>query len=309
MCNRKTCETIMKTPRNLLLRPGKYYHIGICNAISRTLKFYAPVEIKNSIIELDVNIDGLPIYSTSSKQFWPILGHIKNIPNSNPFIIGIYLGTSKPKNADCFLNDFIEEMLSIDEDGLAVDDFVLKVKLCAIICDMPAKAFVKYIKGHNAYYSCTMCIQSGEFMNGRMCFPECDSTLRTDMSFRNRTHEEHHLNDGREISPFERLPDLDMVMSFPLDYMHLLLIGVTKKIITAWRSGDLNVRIGTNMQNEMTNKLLETRKSQCRCFSRLSRSLTEFSNWRATEFRTFLLYTGPVILKNLLPADIYTNFL
>ena len=44
-------------------------------------------------------------------------------------------------------------------------------------------------------------------------------------------------------------------------------------------------------------------------FSRKSRSLAELARWKATELRTFLLYTGPVVLLNELPTRLYNNFL
>lgn len=308
----KTYETLMGTARNLVFRdvaPGQYFHVGIRRSITRALNYYAPVSIQNSTIEMDVNIDGLPIYNTSTAQFWPILGHIKNIPHSNPFVIGIYFGYEKPYSADEFLEDFINEMLSIGADGIHINYSILKLKIRAIICDMPAKAFVKLIKNHNAYYSCTICIQSGEYVNGRMCFPEMDASERTDSSFRNRVHEEHHINDGESISPFERLPYIDMIKSFPLDYMHLLLLGVTKKLLTQWRSGSLSVRMSGTIQAEVSRRLLNVRTNQSRHFSRRSRALEDLANWRSTEFRTFLLYTGPVILKNVIPPLLYNNFL
>lgn len=308
----KTYETLMSTPRNLEFRdvtPGKYFHVGVRYTIKRALKYYSPVVIKDETINIDINIDGLPIYTTSSAQFWPILGHIRNISFSNPFVIGIYLGKSKPASADDFLKDFIEEMKDIDENGLQIDNFLFKVKIRAVICDMPAKAFIKYIKGHNAYYSCSICIQSGEYLKGRMCFPECDASLRSDITFRNRIHEEHHLNDGESISPFERLSNIDMIYSFPLDYMHLLLLGVMKKLLLIWRAGDLSSRMSANAQTEMTRMLLNVRVTQSRNFSRLSRSFDDISNWRSTEFRTFLLYTGPCILKDLIQPEMYSNFL
>ena len=44
-------------------------------------------------------------------------------------------------------------------------------------------------------------------------------------------------------------------------------------------------------------------------FARLPRSLNEVDRWKATEFRQFLLYTGPVSLLGHLPEQMYKNFL
>lgn len=38
-------------------------------------------------------------------------------------------------------------------------------------------------------------------------------------------------------------------------------------------------------------------------------SLASFERWKATEFRQFLLYTGPVVLRDVLPDSFYHHFL
>ena len=44
-------------------------------------------------------------------------------------------------------------------------------------------------------------------------------------------------------------------------------------------------------------------------FARHPRSLEELERWKATEFRQFLLYTGPVVLRKIVPKKIYEHFL
>ncbi|KAJ8910559.1 hypothetical protein NQ315_008944 [Exocentrus adspersus] len=43
-------------------------------------------------------------------------------------------------------------------------------------------------------------------------------------------------------------------------------------------------------------------------FNRKPRSLLEAKRWKATEFRQFLFYTGPVVLIDTLSPDKYLNF-
>jgi hypothetical protein len=44
-------------------------------------------------------------------------------------------------------------------------------------------------------------------------------------------------------------------------------------------------------------------------FSRTPRSLTEILRWKATEYRLFLLYTGPIVLKNIISEPCYSHFI
>lgn len=50
-----------------------------------------------------------------------------------------------------------------------------------------------------------------------------------------------------------------------------------------------------------------------RCLSRYIvqsvRGLDTLTFWKGLEFRTFLLYIGPVVLKDILPEDAYSHFL
>lgn len=44
-------------------------------------------------------------------------------------------------------------------------------------------------------------------------------------------------------------------------------------------------------------------------FPRKPRAIEDVARWKATEFHQFLLYTGTVVLKNILSSDCYENFL
>ena len=68
-------------------------------------------------------------------------------------------------------------------------------------------------------------------------------------------------------------------------------------------------RLSPKEVDKICEKLAELRKSMSREFSRRLRSVKNFKFWKATEFRIFLLYTGPVVLKGILKKDAYANFL
>lgn len=114
----------------------------------------------------------------------------------------------------------------------------------------------------------------------------------------------HHLGP----TPLTTL-SINCVSDFVLDYMHLLCLGVTRKMIKCWISGLLNVRIGAQKAQEISSKLLGLSAFVPREFVRKQRSLSEINRWKATAFRLFLLYTGIVALKGNLKDELYNNFL
>jgi len=49
------------------------------------------------------------------------------------------------------LNDFIEEINLLQKDGVYIDKKKYAVQLKHIICDIPARKFLKQIKGYGGY--------------------------------------------------------------------------------------------------------------------------------------------------------------
>ena len=75
---------------------GTYHYFGILNAMKPTLEANKCNLASGVCLELQVNVDGLPIFKSSPTQFWPILGIIRNLPTHEPFEIGLFCGPSKP---------------------------------------------------------------------------------------------------------------------------------------------------------------------------------------------------------------------
>ncbi|KAJ8050640.1 hypothetical protein HOLleu_03922 [Holothuria leucospilota] len=73
--------------------------------------------------------------------------------------------------------------------------------------------------------------------------------------------------------------------------------------------GPLSCRVSANFLRVISERLVMLQQSFSREFARKPRSLFEVKHWKATEFRTFLLYTGPVVLHGTIPGALYRNFL
>ncbi|KZR96904.1 Uncharacterized protein APZ42_008501 [Daphnia magna] len=125
-------------------------------------------------------------------------------------------------------------MIVLESEGLMFKNNVIPVFVHALICDSPARAFVTSVKGHNAYHGCHKCVTKGVYsftvvgkQGGRVTFPELNAVLRDDQSFHSRLLPDHH-NLKIERSDIERLK-MNFVKNIPLDYMHLVCLGVEKK--------------------------------------------------------------------------------
>jgi len=222
---------------------------------------------------------------------------------SKPFPVALYSGLKKPSDLG-FLSDFIAESKILSENGFLYNGTQLYVKIVCVVCDAPAKAFVKGIVQFNGKYGCDRCIQKGEYSEGRMVFLHTDSPLRTDESFRLQENAEHH----KKQSPFCDLP-LNMINDFPIDYMHLVNLGVTKRLMLAWTSGPLKSRLSSTQINTISMNLLKVRNYMPNEFARRPRSLQFLKMWKATEYRQFLLYTGPIVLKKVFNRGMLCQFL
>jgi len=306
----KDARTLMCTPTTLNLVPhtkevsgGLYYHFGISDGVVHELQsagFAGPVDT----LLFQLNIDAVPLFKSSNGQFWPILGKLVTPSLGQPFVIGIFYGESKPKDLE-FLNEFVEDYKRVMEQGIQYDGITLRCSVSAVISDAPARAFIKNVKGHTSYSACERCVQSGVW-NGKMTFPEVNAGKRTNVSFDELSDEDHH----RGTSPMSNL-GIGMVSQFVLDYMHLVCLGVVRQLICLWLTGPVSgiFRLRARTVTDISESLVRLRKYLPCEFARKPRSLLEWQRWKATEFRQFLLYTGPVCLLSKLPEVVYNNFM
>lgn len=112
-----------------------------------------------------------------------------------------------------------------------------------------------------------------------------------------------------ELTILTQIPRYGSVSDVPIDYMHLVLLGIMKKLIILWLKGPPKVRVSSANIDKISTNLIELRKSQSSEFARRPRSLRDLKGWKATEFRNFLIYSGPIFLENVLKEEIYTNFM
>ena len=302
-------RTLMCTPRRVSLttmnNDGMYHHFGIKNGIQKLFENLSPHVAVNNTILLQINIDGLPIFKSSRSHMWPILGKLISPPLNDVFTIGIHYGKQKPVIPE-YLNAFVSE--SEDLQGgfyLSGHGILFNLKIHSIVCDAPARAFVKKVKSHSGYSSCERCTQVGQW-DGRITFPQSSSPLRSNESFIAMSDDNHHIDNIH--SPLVRLK-VGMITAFPLDYMHLVCLGVMKKLLGHWMRGPIQTRLPSRSIAQISGNLVALRKFISSEFCRKPRELADFDRFKATEFRQLLLYTGPIVFKNIVSDDVYKHFM
>jgi hypothetical protein len=306
------CPDIPRDARTLLRTPklfnvvsvegdGEYVHIGVRRGVE---ELYEAGFLRDmDRLELQFSIDGLPLFKSSSTTLWPILCLVKSNERTDPFVVGMFCGKSKPTNVEEFLAPFVREMQDLLANGIELADTQFAISIHSFIADAPARAMLRNVKGHNSYYGCDKCEVEGEW-HGKMTYQELNARRRTDSSFIEGVNEEHHIGP----SPLRLLP-IGLVSSIPLDYMHLCCLGVMRRLILCWLRGPLNTRIQSYKVRKLSDHLMSLACNMPREFARRPRSTAEIKRWKATELRMLLFYTGPVVLRNILSETLYEHFL
>jgi len=94
-----------------------------------------------------------------------------------------------------------------------------------------------------------------------------------------------------------------------LDYMHLVCIGVVRKMLNVFRNGVLPYRLSRRLVSELSDRLLSFRSFTPSEFARKPRSISDLNHWKATEYRNFLLYLSPAALIGILDKSRYKHFM
>lgn len=168
----------------------------------------------------------LCLKKSSSKKFWPILGKLVRLKNE-PFIIAIFKGNKDPVMDD-LLNDFVTEVTDLNRNGYVRNGTSYRFSIRHYILDAPARSKVKCCIEHGGYCACEKCEIVGEYIDNRITYLQLDEVLRTDQSFFNQEQPYHHI--GRS-----RLEVIGLVSQFRLDGLHLVHLGVFKRLILAWK--------------------------------------------------------------------------
>ena len=199
---------------------------------------------------IDINIDGVQLFHNSEQAgIIPILAVIYSGNHSadstedpvviqlrHPFVIGFYIGKSKPD-----LTKFLEPLFAelnrlcpnnVDPEATKGREFTASLR--CVIADSPMRAYLKKCKGHSGYWSCERCIQKGisTLVSGNkketIEFRELNAPPRTDEDFatycKSDESVDDHISNPNNVGPFYEF-GFCVISGFVIDPMHTMSAG------------------------------------------------------------------------------------
>ena len=193
------------------------------------------------------------------------------------------------------------------------------VNLDLIVADSVARPLLQNFKQFNGKYGCSYCLHEGTQVD------KGQGTVRTfpltaalpNLRTHNQTLKfaEEAENTGSDvfgvkgISVLYSIPRFDIVNGLNPEYMHCILLGVVRQFANLWFDAASHGKT-FSLRKELShidNVLLKVKPPSE--IKRLPRSLVTRCHWKASEWRSFLLFYSVVALKPVMPSQFYTHWL
>jgi len=173
-----TCRTLKKTPRGIQtvkISGMEVFYYNVKEQIESILNRYPAANVRNlSELHLQLNLDGIPLFKSSPKNFWPLLITVRNLSPVVVVPLSISSGPSKPEDLS-FLEKSFQEISVLRRDGINFMDKYLKISNISVVVDIPARSFMKGAASHSGFNSCGRCKEHGyKPAGGGICFKETD---------------------------------------------------------------------------------------------------------------------------------------
>ncbi|XP_064468542.1 uncharacterized protein LOC135379646 [Ornithodoros turicata] len=221
---------------------------------------------------------------------------------------------------EVYLKSFVEQCKALAKRGFKWVQNGTEVvsKAFAICCsvDSAARLLLQNTIKFNGFYGCPWCLHPGVTVNGEVRYPvrrnvyqERDSAGAVQMMY--RSSEMNTTCFGHKgPSVLMNLPGFDVIESFVPDYLHSVLLGVTRTLTKLWfdskySSEDFYIGAPSALS------LIDRRMGKIRPPSttgRFPRGISERKLWKAQEYRSWLLYYSLPVLGGILPRRYFMHF-
>lgn len=271
-------------------------------------------EYDSIILSFTLNADGAQCAkSTSKKSIWLVQLYQNYLPpeirykRENVILCALRYGRDK-LNLAALLYPLSVEMDDMRESKITAlisgKFYKFHPQINIVSCDLPARAEMAGMKSFSGYNSCPHCLHPGVRIrneNGRSYVRYI--SLDEDSQIRHQEHMlssmEHilshtHLTEFhgiKKISPMLLFPNFDIANGFVTDYLHCVLLGVTKRVLDIWTGTVKTNKFKTidHFKRNVLNNIL----SKIKPISGISRkpaNIFDRSHWKAAQYGDMLLY-------------------
>ena len=197
------------------------------------------------------------------QTLWPVLMFTTSLPpevrmNVENMLVGaLWLGPCKP-SMEVLFPPVLSKIDLLFNNGLEFNTQhgkkVLKAKIVAAVFDFPAKAMALNVVQFNGYYGCPYCKDRGiHKCNRHLYLPQEPHIARepSDIVVWARKAEEI-LKPVFGVKGFSMLMKYVSIHHIPIDYMHAILLGITKQFLECWINSDYSDRrfyLGNNVDD------------------------------------------------------------
>ena len=254
------------------------------------------------------------------QTLWPVLMFTTSLPpevrmNVENMLVGaLWLGPCKP-SMEVLLPPVLSKIDLLFNNGLEFNTQhgkkVLKAKIVAAVFDFPAKAMALNVVQFNGYYGCPYCKDRGiHKCNRHLYLPQEPHIARepSDIVVWARKAEEI-LKPVFGVKGFSMLMKYVSIHHIPIDYMHAILLGITKQFLECWINSDYSDRrfyLGNNVDDIDACLLRIKPPHEFRSTPRPIKKMLFY--WKSSEFKAWLLYYSLPIIVTYLPSDYVNHF-
>ena len=276
-------RSLMKTPRNIEvsnLCGGQFVYIAIANGLELCLKnpvfsqkvqaYFATNPLIEKTVKLIINVDGLPLFKSSTQCFWPILACCSASVRTPPFLVALFCGNGKPNSLDDFMSSFFDEYDCLSSLGYGHGNERYIIKIEAFSCDMPARQFLKNIKGHTGYHACERCTIKGSIkselcgsaeehahMKKNMAFLGTNCPSKSNQLFNDFAYFSKDFSKTHQIG-YTILMDhyIQCVTSLTMDVMHAVFLGFVRRHLNFLTGGPRKCKLSNHQLKRLSNDLI-----------------------------------------------------
>lgn len=180
--------------------------------------------------------------------------------------------------------------------------------------DLPAKAKLLGMVNHNGYFVCSYCLHPGVLIKSSNSNKSFVRYVQRE-NIPRRTHNDllqcyissKQSYGVKHLSCVTAAVNVDLVNSFSIDYLHCVLLGVTRKHLDLFLNSNNNKEhfyITTRKQDAMNKRLISIKPPLE--IGRKPRSIFDRASYKGNELRSILLYYIRFCLHGLVPMR-YVN--